>query len=69
MQMDFNSPKFFCQTSYSPYSPKFFTVQYLMWSSTITHSDLHMMEATDIELVHLIHMVISDLTDIYPVKC
>ena len=34
-----------------------------MWSSTITHSDLHMMEATDIELVHLIHMVISDLTD------
>ena len=27
-----------------------------------------MMEATDIELVHLIHMLISDLTDRYPVN-
>ena len=27
MQMDFNSPKFFCQTSYSPYSPNFFTAK------------------------------------------
>ena len=26
--MDFNSPKFFCQTSCSPYSPKFFTTMF-----------------------------------------
>ena len=26
------------------------------------------MEATDIDLVHLIHMVISDLTDMHPVN-
>ena len=35
MQMDLNSPKFFCQTSYNPYSPnlfaiKVFTVRYCM---------------------------------------
>ena len=35
MQMDLNSPKFLCQTSYNPYSPnlfaaKVFTIQYCM---------------------------------------
>ena len=28
MQMDFNSPNFFCQTSYSLYSPNFFTIKF-----------------------------------------